>query len=178
MAKGFWDDAEKFGIGSVCMVFRIELRSGAVLGFSLTSQGHSKSMIEKLALDMSDLSVLANEAAVTFENLSALGAQNERVLTLEEITFLRLLLVNVDVTKAEDFRGLFSSTAAMQANIARKLGVGNVFQAIAVAIGRGMFDDLPFEEGEVNSRFASLPGLQALLPGESSDENLAADAPT
>jgi len=135
-------------------------------------------MIEKLALDMSDLSVLANEAAVTFENLSALGAQNERVLTLEEITFLRLLLVNVDVTKAEDFRGLFSSTAAMQASIARKLGVGNVFQAIAVAIGRGMFDDLPFEEGEVNSLFASLPGLQALLPGESSDENLAADAPT
>ena len=178
MIKSFWDDAEVFGIGSVCIVFQIKLRSGAILGFSLTSQGYSKNTIEKLALDMSDLSVLANEAAATFENLSALGAQTESALSLDELTFLRLLIANGDAAKAGDFRAFFSSNAALQASIARKLGVKSVFQAIAVAVGRGMFDDLPFEEGEVNSLFANLPGLQALLAEASSNNSCAADTAT
>lgn len=175
MVRKFWDDAETFGIGSVCMVFRVELRSGAVLGLSLTSQGHSKNAVQKLALDMSDLSVLAHEAAVIFENLSALGAQKECDLTLDELSFLRLLLANGDAVKAGDFRAFFSSNAALQTSIARKLGVKNVFQAIAVAIGRGMFDDLPFEESEVNSLFSNLPGLQALFAGAYLDGNLVPD---
>lgn len=174
MVKEFWDDAETFGIGSVCMVFRVELRSGAALGLSLTSQGHSKNLVQNLALDMSDLNVLAHEAAAVFENLSALGAKKECDLTLDELSFLRLLLVNGDAVKAGGFRGLFSSNAALQTSIARKLGVQNVFQAIAVAIGRGMFDDLPFEDDEVSSLFANLPGLQALFFGAGSDENFIA----
>ena len=51
----------------------------------------------------------------------------------------------------------------------------NVFQAIAVAIGGGMFDDLPFEESEVNSLFANLSGLQALFAGAHLDGNLVQD---
>lgn len=178
MVKQFWDEAEMFGIGSVCLALRVELKSGAVLGLSLTSQGYSKNTIEKLALDMSDLDTLAREAAATFENFSALGAQNKYELTLDELSFLRLLLVNGDAAKAGEFRAFFSSNSALQTSIARKLGVKNVFQAIAVAVGRGMFDDLPFEESEVNSLFANLPGLQALLTGVPLDENIAMDAPT
>ena len=175
MVRKFWDDAETFGIGSVCMVFRVELRSGAILGLSLTSQGHSKNAVQKLALDMSDLSVLAHEAAVIFESISALGAHKECDLTLDELSFLRLLLVNGDAVKVGDFREFFSSNAALQASIARKLGVKNVFQAIAVAIGRGMFDDLPFEESEVNSLFANLPGLQTLFAEVYLDGDLVPD---
>lgn len=162
MAKAFWNDAEAFGVGSACVVFRIQLESGAVLGFSLTSQRYSKRIIEDLALDMSDLNVLTNEVAARFEKLSAAYSQPERALTMDDLAFLRLLLVNVDATKAQKFRAFLSSSAAMQTSIATKLGADNILQAFAIAINCGMLDDLPLGESEINSLFASLSGFQAI----------------
>lgn len=175
IAKAFWDDAEACGVGSACIVFRIQLDSAAVLGVSLTSQGYYKSIAERLVLDMSDLRVLAREFAKRFEELSVADAQNERVLTTDELAFLRLLIANVDVTKAQDLRAFISSSAAMEASIARKFAVDNIFQAVTIAFGRGMLDDLLVGESKVNSLLASLSGLQSFLLRASAGENLSMD---
>ena len=165
VVESFWADAEKHGIGASCWRTNIQLSSGAIVGISLTDNSGRKNAEQRLFLDMSDLMVLAEQAAHTFEEIECFGAEPKDLLTEDELRFLRVVLTADDPKEAMKLPFLFGSKSSIQASIARKLGVRNLLQAVVIASGNGWLDDLPFEEDEVELALTTLHGMNLISRG-------------
>lgn len=158
----FWDDAERYSIGTTVYCGSHTMRSGAVIGFSFLSRNNEHACKKRIRLDESDIFHISQALAEMFEALSATGNGNVESLSEQELLFLRSALLGRSMNDPIDYGGFKVGPKSVQATISRKLGVDTILQAVAIAASRGWLDEASYSSGEVHTIFANLPNIEDL----------------
>lgn len=158
----FWNDVDRYKIGSTVYCGSHKTRSGATVGFSFVSENSERACTKKIRFDESDIFKLTGSLAAVFEELSAKGNGNLEELSQQELLFLRSVLLGKSTDDPINYGGFKVCPMSVQAAISRKLGVDTILQAVAVAASRGWLDEVSYSSGEVHTIFENLPNIEDL----------------
>jgi len=158
----FWDDAEKYSVGTTVYCGSHKTENGAIVGFSFLSRNSAHACRKKIRLDESDIFFLTEALAEIFEQLSATGSGDKETLSEQELFFLRSALFGKPIHEPINVNGCKVHPKSIQASISRKLGVDTILQAVTIAALRGWLDEVPYSNGEVHTIFENLPSIKDL----------------
>jgi len=157
--EAFWSDAVQHGIGRNGMCRAITRSDGTRIGVSFSTQDSNENVEKKVRINYSDMECITLLASDAFCFSASGPTLLEGTLTEAEMRFLYVLSTSPNPQDATKVSSGFGSNEALQSSIRRKLGVDTVFQAVAIAAGKGWFDQLPYEANEIVKSFAPLQGL-------------------
>ena len=161
IAEDFWKDAAAHKIGTDGLCVAINRKDGARLGVTYATRAGRKKTEELIALNRNDLEVLAHHVIDCFCDLGTQTISCD-LLTEAELRFLREICTAPNYEDVMRITDSFGSNASLQASIRKKLDVQTIFQAIALAVSKRWFDDLPYFKDEVIVSHPVLDGWQML----------------
>jgi hypothetical protein len=148
IVESFWRDAVAHGIGREGCCFMFDLDLGVEIGMSFNSNGTREAAAAAFEANRSDLSVLGQVACRAFMEIAGVFQVHGTQLSVDDLRFLKSLINSSDPAGASALLQ-DTETQARQHSICKRLGVGTIFQALAVVARERWFDDLPFDGTEV-----------------------------
>ncbi len=161
--------AQKHGIGSNGVIFKIVYPTGLAAAIVLNSQRSREYVRKQYRRFRDDLHAIAYATCDGLTYFSQIGVSNTAELSAEETHFLRLVAISEDPARALEMQCQYGSVNNVQAQIVRKLGVKSILQAVVVAARRGILDDAVLHPDEVVSsrpRIAGWDVLERLWQGD------------
>lgn len=153
IVRKFWEAAVAHGIGrqGCCFVFDLDL--GIRIGMTFASKGKPEAVAAAFEANRSDLQVIGETACSVFVEISGMIRVGKTQLSVDELRYLKDLISSTNPSGASAILQ-DPEMQALQRSICRQLGVGTIFQALAVVARERWFDDLPFDSQEIAQPYA------------------------
>lgn len=148
MVKTFWAAAVAHGIGceGCCFVFDLDL--DIRIGMSFACKSTQELATASFETNRSDLQVLGEIACSVFVELAGMIRVDKTQLSVDELRYLKDLISTTNQSGASEILQ-DPDMQIVQRSICKRLGVGTIFQALAVVARERWFDDLPFDSREI-----------------------------
>ena len=140
------------------VAFRIDYSSGFAVAVFLNSSKPNPWNVHQFNLLKDDIRTVAMQFADALIYFSAVGTLAEVEFTADELRFLRIVATNNDPDAARDFQYGYGSAYNIQTSIIRKLGISSIFQAVAIAVKRGLIDLETIDNAEITMASAKPRG--------------------
>lgn len=169
IVEAFWADATAHGIGRNGLCFPVDLPGGARIAVSYVTANPAPVAEAAAQRNICDLHVISQMLVDAFGYLTRVSTDVSDSLTPVELRFLHMLMTSDDPEAALRVTPQYGSNRDLQAGIKKKLGVGSIFQAVALASVNRWFDDMPYDTSEVSYASQGLAGWD-LVDGDETGE--------
>jgi hypothetical protein len=140
------------------VAFRIDFPSGMVAMVILNTARKAPWNLKQFTKSQRDIYALSYEFIDSFVFFSSIGSPSVAELTTDEKKFLRLTATSENPQEAFSHRYRYGGGQNMQTSIARKFGVKTIFQAVALAVKRGLIELDSIDHGDILHNETTLEG--------------------
>ncbi|MEM9582622.1 MAG: hypothetical protein AAGA08_05865 [Pseudomonadota bacterium] len=137
---------------------KLEFPSGLSAVVFLSTERKPPHNLHSFTTHRDDIMFLAYQFMDAFVYFVGVGGNSEIELTCDEVRFLRLAAISDDPEAARRHDYMYGSSETLQTSIARKLGIKSMFQAISIAVKRGLIDLDTLDRTEVSHSGTKLAG--------------------
>ncbi len=155
-------DSDIAGLSGVAL--KVEFPSGLCAAVFLSTERKPPHNLKSFTTHRADILFMACQFIDAFVYFVGVGGTGEIELTCDEVRFLRLAAISDDPEVARRHGYTYGSSETLQVSIARKLGIKSMFQAISIAVKRGLIDLDTLDRSEVSHSGTKLTGWDSVSP--------------